>query len=122
MTDLREAMRQAVGAAELVAVDVPEWGEKVYIRALSVGDQLAISQSESDQTMIGVKVLLRSIVDENGERRLADEDLPLLLEQSFMTLMPLLTESAKQNGQTKEEIEAAIASFGTTPGKDSSSE
>lgn len=115
-------MRQAAQNTELVAVDVPEWGEKVYIRQLSVGDQLAINRTEQDPTLLGVKVLLSSIVDENGERKLGDEDLGLLLDQPFSVLAPLLVEAAKRNGQTQEELEAAIASFSKTPGEDSPSE
>lgn len=114
-------MRNAV-KGDLTLVDVPEWGEKVYIRKLTVGDQLALSDRTDSQAMLGVMVLLHAIVDENGERRLSDDDLPLLLEQQFTTLMPLLTESAKQNGQTQEELEAAVASFAKTPGEDSSTE
>lgn len=111
MTDLRDALRAARNT-DLTAVDVPEWGEKVYIRKLTVGDQLAL-ESETDSTaLLGIKVLLHAIVDENGERRLSDEDLPLLLEQPVTTLIPLLMESAKQNGQTKADLEEMMAAFG----------
>lgn len=114
-------MRSAV-KGDLILVDVPEWGEKVYIRKLSVGDQLELSRGTEDAALLGVKVLLHSICDENGDRQLTDDDLPLLLEQDFTTLMPLLTESAKHNGMTEQELKDAIASFGKTPGKDSPSE
>lgn len=110
MTDIREAMRAAAASNDLLAVDVPEWETKVYIRRLTVRDQKAIAD-ESDPTESAMKVLMASLCDEQGNRLLEPEDYDLLLDQPFPVIMPLLGEAAKANGLTSKELEAAVAAF-----------
>ena len=121
MTDLREAMRAARNADASI-VDVPEWGQKVYLRKLSVGEQIKLTEDSPSPAVASLRILLLSIVDEGGRRLLDDTDWDLLLEQPFPVLLPLLAEAAKQNGLTTTELEEAVASFKTAPGEDSSSE
>lgn len=121
MTELREAMRQAVKGST-VPIDVPEWGQKVYIRGLSARESVGLTERAGTNAEAAVHMLLVSIVDENGDRVLADDDLDLLMDQPVGVIMPLALECAKLNGLTNEEMQAAIASFGKTPGEGSSTE
>jgi Phage tail assembly chaperone, TAC len=121
VSDLREAMRQAAAARDLVAVDVPEWEEKVYIRKISVRDQMQLSDETQDPKRLAMRILLVSISDENGNRKLTDDDLELLLDQPFPVIMPLLLEAARVNGQSESEVREAVESFGNARSGDSSS-
>jgi hypothetical protein len=105
-------MRQAIKGA-LVAYDVPEWGQKVFVRQLTAREVMALRDGSETRsgTEMAVRMLLVAIVDENGERLLEDDDFDLLLDQPVSVLMPLAMEAARQNGLTKEEMEAAVADF-----------
>jgi len=121
VTDLRDAMRAAVGAG-IETVYVPEWERKVGIRSLSVKDQLDLLDDEPKPEIATMRILLAAMVDENGDRLLQDEDLPLLLDQPFPVLMPLLHASAKVNGLSTTELEAAMAAFARARGERPSTE
>jgi hypothetical protein len=110
VTDLREAMREAV-QGKVAVVDVPEWGEKIRIRQLSVKEQIKLTEDDPRPEVATIRVLLVSMVDEDGKRRLGDEDMDLLLDQPFPVIMPLLAEAAKLNGLTNEELEKAMSAF-----------
>lgn len=111
MTDLREAMRGTATANDLSAVDVPEWKQKVYIRKLTVREMESLSRPHEGTTAASIRVLLASIVDEQGNRLLTDEDFDLLMDQPFGLLMPLMAEAGKQNGLTSKEVEEAVELF-----------
>lgn len=110
MTDFRETLRAAV-KGELTSKHVPAWGRDVYIRKLSVREQLALIEDDPKPEVASMRVLLAAMADENGDRLLGDDDMELLLDQTFATLAPLLTEAAKQNGLTSQELEDAMAAF-----------
>lgn len=111
MTDLRDAMRAAATKRDLVAMDVPEWGQKVYIRKMSVRDSLGYDNGE-DPKMQGLRLVIDSLCDEDGMQLLGSDDMELLIDQPIHVIMPLLLESAKMNGFTSAEIEGAVTSFG----------
>jgi hypothetical protein len=112
VSDLREALRQAIKGA-IVPYDVPEWNQKVYIRQLTAREVMSLRDEGGNRsgTEMAVRMLLASIVDENAERLLEDDDLDLLLDQPVSVLMPLAKEAARLNGLSNEEIEAAVADF-----------
>lgn len=123
MTDLREAMRAAATSSDLVPVDVPEWGRKVFIRRLAVRDQVAIEKmSGDDPKMTGLRTLVLSLCDEDGSQLLGDDDLDLLMDQSLAVVIPLLMEAARHNGLSSKEVEEAVAAFGKAPGLASSTD
>jgi hypothetical protein len=109
--DLREAMRAASTASELVAVDVPEWGRKVFLRRMSVRDQFARQDKERDPKMVAILVTIDAICDESGARLLSDDDLELMLDQPIGVIMPLMTEAARLNGITSKELDEAMQTF-----------
>ena len=104
-------MRAAV-KADLTPYHVPEWNQDVYIRKLSVKDQLAVTEDSPRPEVASVRILLISIVDANGDRLLGDDDMDLLMDQPFPVVMPLMAEVAKLNGLSTEELEVAMAAFG----------
>lgn len=122
MSELREALRQTAASNDVSPIDVPEWGQKVYIRKLTVRDQMMLAEQVQNPVEMSVRVLLASICDENGARVLGDDDFDLLVDQPVPLLMPLLAEAAKQNGLSSKELEEAVASFGNSPGVDRSIE
>ena len=93
-----------------VPMDVPEWGTTVYLRKLSVDDQISMSEGVEAKDM-PVKVLLHCLVDENGERALTDEDAALLGKEDFPIIMRLFAEAAKLNGLTTKELDEAMSIF-----------
>jgi hypothetical protein len=110
VTDFRETLRTAV-KGHLTSKFVPAWDRDIYIRKLSVREQLALIEDDPKPEVASLRVLLAAMADENGDRLLADDDMELLLDQTFATLAPLLTEAAKQNGLTSKELEDAMAAF-----------
>jgi hypothetical protein len=109
-------MRAAL-VADATAVDVPGWGRKVYIRPLSAREQIDISKLTGITEEQGLRILLVSLIDEDGNRLLANDDFDLLLDQPLPVLVPLLKESARVNGMTEKELEGAIESFGKAQGE-----
>ncbi len=121
MTDIREAMRSTAAAHEAVPFDVPEWGQKVYIRRMSVRDGMR-DDNEKDPKKAGLKMLIRALVDENGEQLLSDSDFELLLDQPLAIITPILVEAAKHNGFSIEEVSEAMQAFVKAPSESNSSE
>jgi len=93
-----------------VKVSVPEWGGDVYLRVMTVADQVALSEDVKPAEM-PVQVLLHCLVDENGTRLLEEEDAEALAEEDFPLVLRLFGEAAKLNGLTSKELEAAMAGF-----------
>jgi hypothetical protein len=93
-----------------VKVSVPEWGGDVYLRVMTVADQVALSEDVKPAEM-PVQVLLHCLVDENGTRLLEEEDAEALAEEDFPLVLRLFNEAAKLNGLTSKELEVAMASF-----------
>lgn len=122
MTELRDALKQTASSKDLAVIDVPEWERKVYIRKLTIKDQMRLADEVKNPVEMSVRILLTSLCDENGERELSDDDLDLLTDQPVSLLLPLLTEAARINGLTSAELEEAMASFGNSPGEDRSTE
>lgn len=104
-----------------VKLSVPEWGGDVYLRVLTVTDQIALTDGVEAQDM-PVQVLLHCLVDEDGKRILQDEDAAELAQEDFPLVLRLFSEAAKLNGLTTKELEEAMASFRTAPDEQPSTE
>ena len=94
-----------------VKVSVPEWGGDVYLRVLTVADQVALSEDVKPADM-PVQVLLHCLVDEEGTRILQDDDAAELAKEDFPLVLRLFAEAAKLNGLTSRELEDAMEAFG----------
>lgn len=93
-----------------VKIDVPEWGFPVWLRVLSVADQMALAENPNAKDM-AVRVIVACITDEEGNRVLQDGDAEVLAGEDFPLMMRLFSEAAKLNGLTSKEFEEAVASF-----------
>jgi len=94
-----------------VKVSVPEWGGDVYLRVLTVADQVNLSEGVKPAET-PIQVLLMCLVDEQGTRIFGDEDGDELAKEEFPVVLRLFGEAAKLNGLTSKELEAAMAAFG----------
>lgn len=97
-------------------IDVPEWGEdaQVRLKSLSGADRDAYEESQltmrSDGRMIRdghnarAKLIVRSIVDENGERVFKDNEAAALGEKSQGVLDRLFVAISEMSNLTEEDI------------------
>lgn len=111
---------EILGADDLKreAVEVPEWGGSVYVRALTGTERDSFEESIMDIKQTGksvsAKVILaamraklcaRCIVGENGERLFSDEDVEALGEKSAAALDRVFTVAQKLNAIGEGDIE-----------------
>ncbi len=94
--------------------EVPEWGGDVFIRVLSAEDQLALADNENP-TEAPIRVLLCSLVSEDGERLFADEDFAELVQEDWPVIMRVFAEAAHLNGLSTKELDEAMEGFGNAP-------
>lgn len=102
------------------AVDCPEWGVKVWIKAMSGAERDAFEQSirrrgELDLTNARAKLLVRVIVNENGTRIFADSQAPALGKKSSLVINRLYEVAARLSGMSDEEQEAMEGNSETAP-------
>lgn len=103
-----------------VPLDFDGWGADLYVRVLSVKDQLDLTETTDEKTM-PVKIVLACLVDANGDRIFADEDEAALGAFPFPEVMAVFAKVAKLNGLSTEELEEAVASFAIAPDEQRSS-
>lgn len=116
---------QILGAddRQRVPFDVPEWGGTVYLSELSAADFIFWQSNNpgddgAKQAEWVASIVLRSVVDEFGDRLFSDDDVTALQERNHTVLMRLFRECLKLNGGSSEEVEKNSES---SPESDSSS-
>jgi hypothetical protein len=87
---------------ERVAVEVPEWSCKVWLRTMSGAerdqvDKELVKAADGDTAWLQ-RMLLRVMSDEEGARVFADADLPAVMAKSGKVLRRLIDQAAKING------------------------
>jgi hypothetical protein len=94
-----------------VPVDVPEWGGRVFVRALTVGEQDALfadARAQDDaEKGYNARLVAFCTVDENGGRLFVDADYAALEQKSAVALGRLIVAIGKVNAATpaaREEI------------------
>src|SRR6266508_842105 len=97
-----------------VMMSVPEWGGAVYIKHLTVDDQMALSENNSAAEM-PVAVLLASLVDEDEQPIFQPEDRDELRKEAFVIILKVFSEAAKVNGLSNKELDEAMLAFATAP-------
>lgn len=100
--------------------EVPEWGGDVFIRVLSAQDQMQLSEG-ADEKQMPVRVLLHTLVTEEGERLFTDEDFAELAGEDFPIILRVFSEAAKLNGLSTTELDEAMEGFVPAPDESSSS-
>lgn len=98
-------------------LEVPEWGGDVFIRVLSVEDQL--QWEDMPQREVVMRCLVIALVDEDGRRIFEDGDETELAREEFPVIMRVFSEVAKVNGLTSKELDDAMASFVAAPDESS---
>ncbi len=106
--------RDAILAAddrELEAVDVPEWGGEVLLRALSGADRDAFEleafgskQAGEGMRNVRAKLVSRCIVDQDGNRLFEDADVEALGQKSAAALNRLFEKCRTMNGFTDQDV------------------
>lgn len=104
-----------LGASDIQTetVDVPEWGGKVTIRGLTGRElddyQNSLRKIVRDQVVMQpnsrAKLLVKSIVDDQGSRLFTDKDVDALARRSGRVLDRLWDVAARLSGITDEEQE-----------------
>ena len=94
------------------AVDVPEWGGKVYLRILSAHERDLFDADTRDKAGVFVrqdqsaKMLVRMICDPDGKLLLTPNDMSALAGKSCKVLERLFDVALRINGYTEEAEEA----------------
>jgi len=101
--------------------EVPEWGDDVYVRVLSAQDQADLVDAGPPKEL-PVRVLLHSLVDQDGNRLLSEDDFAALAKQDFPRIQRAFAAATQLNALTQEEVDEATESFGQAPDEPSSSE
>lgn len=107
---LREQILASQADRKPMPLDVSEWGCTVWLKQMTVADQVALSEDVKPSDM-PIKVLLHCLVDDEGKRIFADEDAEQLAQEAFPIIMSVFAEAAKLNGLSNAELEEAMASF-----------
>lgn len=121
MTDARDQILKGGTRKPVKLEGVPEWGDEVYVRVLSAKDQAELSNGVPP-TEVAVRILLHTLVSQDGTRILGDDDFEPLAANDFPVVMRAFAFTAKLNGLSSKELEEAMESFAPAPVEYSSSE
>jgi hypothetical protein len=111
-------------------LEVPEWGGTVRVRALTGAERDAYEASMSQQrgknyvrnlANIRAKLVVRSVVDENGDRLFTDQDANALGTKSAAALDRIFEVAAKLSRLSEEDVEELAGKSDSDPNDDSSS-
>ena len=117
MTKLTRDAILAVVDLPSETVPCPEWGGEVSIRGMTGSERDAFEQSlfigDADSKRfsadnVRAKLLVRCIVDENGERIFKDEDVEALGRRSAQVLDRLYDVAQRLSGIGKKDLESAV--------------
>lgn len=137
----RDAILEAKDC-DTVEVDCPEWGGSVLVRGMTgrERDQFEVSLAEDSAGNVQVqrgraggrppgrnlvnlraKVVVRCVVDEDGQRLFTDADAVALGDKSGAAVDRVFTVAARLSGMADEDAETMAADFGEADGVPSSS-
>jgi|SRR5690554_5882572 len=101
-------------------VDVPEWGGKVYVRGLTGSERDAYEaslvqfrgkQRVPDLANARAKLVVRCIVDEEGNRVFTDADANALGKKSGAVLDRLFEVASKLSGLSDKDVDELVGNF-----------
>jgi hypothetical protein len=78
---------------ERVEVD----GQVLYLRAMSAGEQMAFQGADAPPSEFVVRLLVSALVDEQGNRILAEEDAPAILDMDAQYVAKVAEEVIRVN-------------------------
>jgi hypothetical protein len=91
-------------------VNVPEWDGDVLLRGLSSKDRdnfEAELAATNDMRNLRARLVVKSIVDADGNRLFSDEDADVLGEKNSQVMIKLFDVVRDMSGMSDEELEAA---------------
>lgn len=101
--------------AKQEAIDVPEWGGRVLVRALSGAERdrfessVMMTNKRGDREVnlrnMRAKLVVLSCIDAKGERLFADADVAVLGDKSASALQRVYDVAAKLSGISKDDAE-----------------
>jgi hypothetical protein len=92
-------------------LEVEEWGGAVYVKHLTVADQMELAEHTKPADM-PIAVLVACLVDENEEPIFSPADADELSREAFSVVLKVFGFAAKLNGLSTAELEDAVQSFG----------
>lgn len=110
--------------------EVPEWGGAVLVRALNGRERddyeaSCVQQRGKDMhrnlANVRAKLVVRSVIDEEGKRLFRDQDANALGLKSAAALDRVFTVAARLSRLSDEDVEELAADFDGDPSDDSSS-
>lgn len=117
-----------------VRVDVPEWGGHVFVRTMSAGERDNYEAEIYDLSKGGkandaksmmanarARLLVRTLVDEEGNRLFEDSDMEALGAKSGLVVDKVFTVARKVNGLSEADVDELVGNSNSGPtGKRSS--
>lgn len=115
-TKIKALDRTTILAADDVQtklVQVPEWGGAVYVKAMTgamrdAWEQMLVKEGASSIENARAKLLVISVVDEDGNRLFTDADIQALGEKSGSALTRLANVAQKLSRLGEKELEDAV--------------
>jgi hypothetical protein len=89
-------------------VEVPEWGGKVRIRALSVQEQLDYDeflQTNPKEVDMAIQLIITATINDDGKKTFSKEDIPSLKEKSLDNLFRVVDAILKLNKQSPQDVD-----------------
>lgn len=129
MTALNREMILSAGDLRHEKVEMPEWGGHVYVSSVSAADwmdfQDAAIKGKEDQGQSNTapwvgRMLVRTIVDEQGQRLFADEDAPILMRKPLTVINRLYRAADRLNDFSGRGLKEAEKNSEEGAGEDSS--
>jgi hypothetical protein len=114
MTLSREEIFAARKDRKPVELVVPEWGGSVFVKHLTVADQVEL-QNHTQPAEMPIAVLIACLVDENEEPIFSLSDTEELSKEAFPVVLKVFGFVAKLNGLSNAELEEAMSNLGAIP-------
>lgn len=116
MSDVKTLRDQILAASDRPRekVDVPEWGASVFISTMSGAERDAFEseivtlhgkKTRLNLQNIRAKLVVRTLVDETGQRIFSDADVAELGKKSSSVLSRLYEVAQRMNGLREEDVE-----------------
>ncbi len=105
---------------EIKEVEVPEWGGVVCVRGMTARERQRYEESlQGKKGQINTrnaleKLVVLCIVDKDGNRLFADDDIAALSKKSAKALMRVAAVATELSGLTKEDMEEMVENFDET--------
>jgi hypothetical protein len=116
MAELRERIFAAAKDRKAEPLEVPAWGVTVWVKVLTVRDQIDLAEHPEGPDQI-LRVVIAGLVDDTGAPVFTEDDVEALSDQEWPTIQEVFREVAARNGMTLRELDEAMEGLAPTPGE-----